>query len=103
MKILKNIWIYIVLGIGIVVTLLSIGKDKSTKKVKELKDKIKDNEVKTKEVENKIEVVNNEKEQIKSEITNTEKELTIVKETKPKVVKKNGNEAYNTLKERINK
>ena len=40
MKILKNIWVYIVLGIGIVVTLLSVGKGKYTKKVKELKGKL---------------------------------------------------------------
>ena len=103
MKILKNIWIYIILGVGVIMTILSIGKDKSSKKVKELKDKIKSNESETKKVQEKIDVVVKEKEQITDDIVSTEKELTIIKDVKQTVVVKTSTDEHKSIKDRIKK
>jgi peptidoglycan hydrolase CwlO-like protein len=103
MKILKNIWIYIILGVGVIIAILSTSKNTSTKKVKVLNDKIKSNESETKKVQEKIDVVVKEKEQIKDDIDSTKKELTIIKDVTPTVVVKTSTEAHNSIKNRIKK
>ena len=101
MEFLKKSWKWIVGVIGFFIGLVWFMNANSSRKVKKIKKNIKGNEKKTKEVDKKIENIKNEKKVTKKKIANTNKELKKIKKKKPKIKKKTGKQATNSLRNRL--
>lgn len=99
----KKSWKFILGFIGFFMGIFWLFNSTSKKKVKEIENKIKDNESETKFVEKQIEEVIVDKEETKKEIEVLENKIKAVEDKKPNIETKNGEQAFNDLKNRLNK